>query len=486
MAATSVKKGAAPDFSSFANVIDGRLVTGVTTSFGLNPATEKPNPKVPIATLDDVNFAVEAAQRASKSWVKTTLAERAAAVNAFAAAITGNRDQFAGLLTQEQGKPLAEACGEVDAGSFWLTETAKLGLQDEIIEDSSDRRVTVRYTPLGVAVGIIPWNFPVQQTCGKIGPAVMTGNSIILKPSPFTPYCALKLGELAQQFFPPGVIQVLNGDDNLGPWLTTHRGINKISFTGSTATGRRIMQAVAGSFKRVTLEMGGNDAAIVCEDVDVGSVVKKVAGLAFTNAGQVCMAIKRIFVHAGIYEPFREALVNYMRSLKVGDGADPGVHVGPIQNMVQYKKVKSYIEEVQGQGLKSTAGDQELKPEGFFVNPMLVERPPDDARIVVEEPFGPIVPILTWEKEEEVIKRANNTTMGLGASVWSKDKVRGKRIAEQLEAGTVWINTHLEPSPTIPFGGFKDSAVGVEYSTAGMRAFCNLQAIVKKKSAEEM
>ena len=219
------------DFTTFKNVIDGKTVESKTTRHGINPATKKPNPEVPVATEADLDVAVKAARKAFNSWKKTTYEERAKALNAYANAIIGEKDNFAKLLTQEQGKPLAAAEEEVDAGWWWLTEIAKMEIKDEKVEDTPEREVFVRYTPLGVCGAIVPWNFPIQLALGKVAPAIISGNTIIIKPSPFTPYCSLKLVELAQEFFPPGVIQVLSGDDNLGPWITSHPDVHKPSFS---------------------------------------------------------------------------------------------------------------------------------------------------------------------------------------------------------------------------------------------------------------
>lgn len=335
--------------------------------------------------------------------------------------------------------------------------------------------------------------------CGKLGPALMTGNCIIVKPSPFTPYCGIKIAELAQKFFPPGVVQVVSGDDNLGPWLTAHRGINKISFTGSTATGKRVMESASKNLTRVTLELcvapihvflfgartnsllhrGGNDAAIVCPDVDILTVAPQIATLSFLNSGQICIAIKRIYVHRDIYVPFREAFVKHVESLKVGMGFENGVFLGPVQNKLQYNKVKTFLEDIGEHKQKIAMGGKVIGTEknGLFIQPTVVDNPPDDSKIVVEEPFGPIVPLLEWSDDNEVIQRANSSDMGLGASVWSPDIDRAVRIGESLEAGSVWINEHTAIKPTATFGGHKQSGIGREWGMDGLRGYCNTQTV---------
>ncbi|KAJ5041516.1 uncharacterized protein L3040_005101 [Drepanopeziza brunnea f. sp. 'multigermtubi'] len=333
----------------------------------------------------------------------------------------------------------------------------------------------------------------------KIAPAVVTGNAIIIKPSPFTPYSGLKLVELAQNFFPPGVVQSLSGDDNLGPWITSHPGIDKISFTGSTRTGKLVAASAAKTLKRVTLELGGNDAAIVCADVDIEKVAPEIANFAFLNSGQICLCIKRIFIHKSIYEPFLEALARHAETLRVGDGFAPDTFCGPLQNSMQYERVKGFFADIEKEQWTVAFGGKVENTSGYFINPTIIDNPADDSRIVTEEPFGtlvrvhttlakangilvgPIVPTLCWESEVEVVERANATDMGLGASVWSKDVESASRIARQLEAGTVWVNNHFDLSPMAPFGGFKESGWGVEMGVAGLKAMCNSQTLMINK-----
>jgi len=299
--------------------------------------------------------------------------------------------------------------------------------------------------------------------------------------SPFTPYCGIKLVELAQKFFPPGVVQVLSGDDNLGPWLTAHADIDKISFTGSTATGKKVMESASKTLKRVTLELGGKDPAIVCKSVNIAEVAPKIATLAFLNSGQICIALKRIYIHESIYDEFRDAIVAYTKTLKVGDGTEEGVFLGPIQNAMQYERVQGFFDDVEKQGQKVAVGGKVPDSAGYFINPTIIDNPAEDSRIVVEEPFGPILPIMKWSDEEEVIQRANNTKMGLGASVWSSDLDEAARIARRIDAGSVWVNAHLEVDPKFAFGGHKESGLGSEWGVAGMKAFCNIQTLYIKK-----
>ncbi|CAK7231401.1 hypothetical protein SBRCBS47491_007918 [Sporothrix bragantina] len=444
-------------------------------------------------TADDVSKAIEAAQSAAAEWALTPWSERQTALNALADAVEGLSDDFARLLVQEQGKPLWLARHEVTEAIRHLRGTAQLVLTDTKIETVEEpyRRVFSRHVPLGVAVGIVPWNYPLYLAIGKLGPAVLAGNAFILKPSPFTPYTGLKLAELAQDVFPPGVVQALSGDESLGPLLTTHRGVDKVSFTGSTETGKKVMASCSQTLKRVTLELGGNDAAIVCGDVDPAVVGPKVALLALVNSGQICIAVKRVYVHASIYDEVLAAMAAFVKTLTIGDGLldNPPNHqvmLGPVTNELQFNKVKDLLADVASQGQSVAVGSTEVASTaghggtGFFIQPTIVDNPPDTSRIVVEEPFGPVFPVLKWSDEADLIRRVNDTDAGLGASVWSKDVSQASRIADRLEVGNVWINTHGELQANAPFAGCKSSGIGVAFGTDGLKAYCNIQTVYVK------
>ncbi|MCJ1368759.1 hypothetical protein MMC16_007905 [Acarospora aff. strigata] len=471
------------DFTIFYNVINGKLTRTSKTRHNINPATTEPNAEVPVSTLEDVDNAVSAARVAFKSWFKVPVEKRREAIIAFADAVAGCKEDLARLLTMEQGKPLAQSDQEVDMAVMWLKAITDLKLPEEIIEDTEDRQIINRYTPLGVACGIVPWNYPVLLACGKIAPALYTGNAIIIKPSPFTPYCDLKLGEIGRRFFPPGVLQVLSGGDDLGPMLTAHPGIDKVSFTGSSVTGKKVMESCSKTLKRVTLELGGNDAAIVCEDVDIEKVIPKITLLSFLCSSQICMMIKRLYVHESIYPQFLSAMVEHTKTLKVGPGLEPDVFFGPVQNSMQYEKMKTLFSDIGKEGWKpAIGGTLPDSGKGYFITPTIIDNPPEDSRIVTEEPFGPILPVLKWNDEVDVIERANDTKMGLGASVWSADFERANRMAKQLEAGSVWVNSHFDVAPGVPFGGHKWSGMGTEWGVNGLKAYCNSQSLWLKKT----
>lgn len=262
---------------TYRNVINNELSSTSTTRHSINPATSQPNPEVPVSTQQDVDLAVKSARDAFNKWSKTSFAERRAALAAYADAIEANADAFAKTLTMEQGKPLDQSATEVGMASIWIRGLSAIEIPENVLEETDERKIIQRYLPLGVSGAIVPWNFPILLAIGKIVPAVYTGNTVIVKPSPFTPYCGLKLAELATKFFPPGVIQCLSGDDSLGPMVTEHPGVDKISFTGSTLTGKRVMASCAKTLKRVTLELGGNDPAIICDDVDIDAIIPQVS-----------------------------------------------------------------------------------------------------------------------------------------------------------------------------------------------------------------
>ncbi|KAI0817314.1 aldehyde dehydrogenase [Xylaria sp. FL0064] len=472
--------------TGFYSVINNELIETASKRHTICPSNKQPLKfESPVSSQEDVNRAVQCASNAYSSWSKLSYDERADYLNRFADAIESYTDKFIVLLGHEAGKPPQAAGFEM----FFVMNLARkiplLRLKEEKpIDDGqisektphSIRTAIVRYVPIGVGVGIVPWNFPLTLGIGKLLPALLSGNTFIWKPSPFTPYSALKLAEIGSKIFPPGVFQALSGNDDLGPWLTEHPDVAKVSFTGSVETGKKIMAACASSVKRLTLELGGNDAAVVCEDVDIDSVVGKITFLAFVHCGQICMNIKRIYVHESIYDKFLAAMVTQAKAFKTGDHTDPGAFFGPIQNEKQYEKLKALYAKIDTAAWKVALGGEFKDSEGFYMPATIIDNPPEDSSIVVDEPFGPIVPVLKWSDEQDVIKRVNNSKFGLGASVWSSDVPRAQRIAKQLEAGSIWVNTHFEVDPSVPFGGHKQSRLGMDWGEVGLKGWCNPQA----------
>jgi acyl-CoA reductase-like NAD-dependent aldehyde dehydrogenase len=464
-------------FTEFGNVIDGKVTKTEKIRTGINPSTGEPLYDHPVSTAKDIDDAVDAARRAFPSWSKTPMEKRKELLNAYADALANNAEGFAELLTKEQGKPLKFAKYEVAGTGGQIRNTTKLDLPIYVIRDTAENYTETRHTPLGVVCGIVPWNFPLSIAASKIAPGLMAGNCVILKPSPYTPYCGIKLVELGLSIFPPGVLQVVSGEDDIGPLLTAHTGIDGISFTGSIATGKKVMQSASHTLKKVTLELGGNDPTIILPDVDVAAVAPQIATKAFVNSSQICVAIKRIYVHEDIYPQFRDAFVAVAKSLKVGDGFTEENFMGPVQNKMQYERVKEIIADSANTGQKFLLGNEQVSSgKGYFINPTIIDNPPEKSRLVVEEPFGPIVPLLTWKDEEDVIARANDTVFGLGASVWRKDVDRATRIAKRLEAGNIWVNEHFFDHKAA-FGGHKSSGLGVAQGVLGLTEFTNAQTI---------
>ncbi|PCD32655.1 hypothetical protein AU210_008901 [Fusarium oxysporum f. sp. radicis-cucumerinum] len=471
------------EFKTFQNVINNELTPTAETRRAICSSTEEPLWESPVSTQEDVDRAVSAAKAAYPAWRKLSQDERAAYLTKFADAVEAHQKEFTELLCREAGKPPQAAGVEMFFVMQNLRTVPTMRLKEEKPEDNDDRTAIVRYVPLGVGVGIVPWNFPMVLGIGKAIPAMMAGNTFIWKPSPYSPYTALKLAEIGANVLPPGVFQALSGGDNLGPMLTAHPHVAKVSFTGSTEVGKKIMASCAATLKRVTLELGGNDAAIVLEDVDIPTVAAKVATYAYLHTGQICMAIKRIYVHESIYDEFLAAVTGFLDAVKTGDYTDAEAFFGPIQNKMQFEKLQKLYEEVDKQGWKRAYGSApEKREKGYFIHPVLIDNPPEDSLIVQTEPFGPIVPIMKWSSEEEVIRRANGTDLGLGASVWGKDVARAQRIAEELEAGSIWVNTHFELGANVPFGGHKQSGLGMDWGEVGLKGWCNPQAYWVKHS----
>jgi len=466
--------------NDYAMLIDGRMVPGDASMEVINPATGTAFATVPRASARQADLAIAAAKAAQPAWGARPWAERQAAIVALADAVAANADELARLLTQEQGKPLPEAQGEVAWTEGYLRHYATLDLPDRVIQDDASGHIAVKHKPLGVVVGIIAWNFPLLVACWKIAPAVLAGNAIVLKPAPTTPVTALVLGRLCREIFPAGVVNIITDANDLGPHLTGHPDVAKIGFTGSTATGKAIAGSAASGLKRITLELGGNDPAIVLDDVDIKATAQAIFGSAFLNCGQVCLAIKRAYVHEAIYDAMCEELARLAEQAIVGDGLEQGTTIGPIQNRAQFEKVKGFLETARRDG-KIVAGGEVMDRAGYFIRPTIVRDVTDGQQIVDEEQFGPILPLVPFRDVEDVIARANASDYGLGGSVWSADTDRAAAIAGRIESGQVWVNQHIAIGPHIPMAGFKSSGLGVEQAEEGLAEYTQLQVINVKR-----
>jgi len=459
----------------FKLLINGEMVPGDFEMPVINPATGKVIASCPRGSRWQLDQAVAAAKAAFPAWSATPITQRREAILKIADAVEANADELARVLTSEQGKPLAEASFEISAMIGFTRHLASLDLSPRQLEDDS-RRVEIRRRPLGVVGVIVPWNFPLLVTSFKFPPALLAGNTVVLKPAPTTPLVTLRLAELIAGILPPGVFNVITDANDLGDALTDHLDVQKISFTGSTETGRKVMTSAASTLKRLTLELGGNDAAIVLDDADPKAIAPNIFGGAFLNNGQVCIAIKRLYVHESIYDQMCQALVELANNAIVDDGSKQGTTIGPLQNKQQFEKVKTFLDDAHRNG-NVVAGGKVIDRPGYFIQPTIVRDIEDGSMLVDEEQFGPVLPVIKYSDIETVIDRANASKYGLGASVWSSDVQRAHDVAGRIEAGTVWINKHLDFAPHIPFAGAKNSGIGVEFAQEGLNEFTQVQVI---------
>ena len=456
--------------NDFRLLIDGRLVEGAGTLDVINPATGRVLTTAPRADQAQLEQAVAAAKAAFPSWAATPLHRRGGLLARLADALEAEKGAFARLLTQEQGKPLPQAQWEIEVSVATLRYNAALDLPAEVLHEDAARRVVRLRKPLGVVAAITPWNLPMILLAVKVGPALLAGNTVVAKPAPTTPLTTLRFGELCARILPPGVVNVITDQNDLGAVLAAHPDVAKVSFTGSPATGKKVMAGAAGTLKRLTLELGGNDAAVVLDDADPKAVAEGVYAAATAVAGQVCIAVKRVYVHESLYDAVCDELGRLARATVVGDGLEPGTQMGPLQNQAQFERAKGFLEDARRNGT-IVAGGGTLDREGYFVQPTIVRDIPDSARLVREEQFGPILPVLRYTDLDDAIARANATEYGLGGSVWSADLERAFAVAARIDAGTVWINKHLDRPLDVPYGGAKQSGVGVEIGREGLEEF---------------
>jgi acyl-CoA reductase-like NAD-dependent aldehyde dehydrogenase len=461
--------------------IDGVEASTEATFDVVNPATGATEAVAPDCTPQQLDSAMASAAKAYRDW-RSDEARRRELLRQSADALMAAAEDIAPILTLEQGKPLGEATFEVYGAAIWFQYYADLEIPRQVIQDDDAAFVEVVQRPLGVVAGITPWNFPLVLASWKIAPALLAGNTMVLKPSPFTPRATLKMGEILRDVLPPGVLNVISGKDPLGASMTSHPVPRKVSFTGSVATGKKVAAAAAPDLKRTTLELGGNDPAIVLDDVDVDQVVEKLFWGAFQNNGQVCSAIKRVYVPEALHDRIVDGLADRARSVKVGPGTEDGVQLGPINNRPQYDRVSELVADALSSGAVAAAGGKPMDGDGYFFEPTILTGLSDGSRIVDEEQFGPALPVITYRDVDEVVERANATHYGLSGSVWGADVDRATKIAEELECGTAWVNTHLALAPHQPFGGAKWSGIGVENGTWGLLGFSEPQVVHRSKS----
>jgi acyl-CoA reductase-like NAD-dependent aldehyde dehydrogenase len=461
--------------------INGERVAGADTIDVINPATGEVFATAPTASREQMGEAVSAASAAGRSWARDE-GRRVEALRAAADLLDAHVEDIAPILTSEQGKPLVAAAYEVKETARWIRAAADLELPRETILDDGNVRAELRRRPHGVVAAITPWNFPLLLLGWKLGPALRAGNTMVLKPSPYTPLSTLRVGEILQEALPPGVFNVVSGGDDLGAWLTTHPDVRKISFTGSVATGKRVAAAAAPDLKRFTLELGGNDAAIILDDADPAAIAKGVFWGGFINCGQICAGIKRVFVPEQLHDDVVGAIADRARAVRMGPGTEPGMQLGPIQNKMQFDRVSGLVRDALESGATAVTGGKPMQRPGYFFEPTVLTGVAEGMRVVDEEQFGPVMPVLTYRTLDEAIDRANNTMFGLSGSVWSSDVERAAKVAEELDCGTAFVNDHLALSPQVPFGGSKWSGIGLENGPWGLDEFTQVQVVQRPVS----
>ncbi|AEM84380.1 aldehyde dehydrogenase family protein [Streptomyces violaceusniger] len=447
----------------------------------LDPATGEAFDEAPDQRPDELDAIVDRAHDAWRDWRADPVA-RTTALFAAADAVEAAGADLAPLLTREQGKPLAESYAEIARTAARLRYFAELDPAPQPITDGRPVRTELRWRPLGPVAAIVPWNFPLQLASAKFAPALAAGNTMVLKPSPFTPLATRVLGSVLSAALPQDVLTIVTGREPLGARLASHPGIRHVTFTGSIATGRAVAKGAAASLARVTLELGGNDAAILLEDVEVERIADRLFWAAFRNCGQVCMAVKRVYAPARLYSQVVEALAERAKTVVVGPGIDPGTQLGPVSNAPQLDRVERCTAQALADGARAAAGGHRLEGPGYFFAPTILADAPSGSPVVTEEQFGPVLPVLPYGRLDEAVEAANGTGFGLGGSVWGTDLDRAEAVADRLECGTAWINHHAELSLAQPFAGIKDSGVGVAGGPWGF--YGNLRPFVVHRPEE--
>ncbi|MGW6719723.1 aldehyde dehydrogenase family protein [Streptomyces sp. NPDC054995] len=448
----------------------------------LDPATGEAFDEAPDQRAPDLDAVVRRAHEAWRSW-RADPAARAAALLAAADAVEAAGAELAPLLTREQGKPLTESYAEIARTAARLRWFADMAPEIRTIEDGRAVHSEIRWRSLGPVAAIVPWNFPLQLASAKFAPALAAGNTVVLKPSPFTPLATRLLGSVLSAALPEGVLTMITGREPLGALLASHPGIRHVTFTGSVPTGRAVAAGAASGLARVTLELGGNDAAILLDDVDVERIADRLFWAAFRNCGQVCMAVKRVYAPARLHDRVVDALAARAKAVVVGAGLDPDTELGPLNNAAQLARVERYTARALADGARAAAGGHRLDRPGWFHAPTVLTDVPPDSPVVAEEQFGPVLPVLRYGSVDEAVEAANATRFGLGGSVWGTDLDRAEAVAGRLECGTAWINHHAVLSLAQPFAGVKESGVGVAGGPWGL--YGNLSPFVVHRPRED-
>lgn len=464
--------------------IDGAWVSaddGKTIAIA-NPANGNLVGHVPVMGANETRRAIDAAAAALPAWAKRTAKERATILRRFADLMIANTDDLAVIMTSEQGKPLAESRGEVAyAASFieWFAEEGKRMYGDVIPTFRSDSRIIVLRQPVGVAAAITPWNFPSAMITRKLGPALAAGCTFVSKPAPQTPFSALALAELATRAgVPAGVFNVVTGDaEAIGGELTSNSAVRKLSFTGSTAVGKKLIAQCANTVKKVSMELGGNAPFIVFDDADLDAAVQGAMASKYRNTGQTCVCANRFYVQAGVYEDFAARLAKAVTVLRVGDGLAGPTEQGPLIDARALAKVEAHIADAVAKGARIAQGGKRHALGGNFFEPTILLDVTADMRVAREETFGPVAPLFKFDDEAEVIRRANDTEFGLAAYFYTRDLARSWRVQEALEYGIVGVNTGIFSSEVAPFGGVKESGLGREGSRYGIDEYTEMKYV---------
>ena len=454
------------------------LLAAITPDAGetrtiLDPATGTVVGEAPVHTVQDLEQAIAAAEAAQPAWAALGHDARSAALLRAADAVERSAEELARLLSREQGKPLngPNARFEVGACAAWLRAAAGIPLEPETVVDDGETRAELHYRPIGVVGAIGPWNWPMMITVWQLAPALRMGNAVVVKPSEYTPLSVLALAKVINEELPDGLLSVVSGGRDVGEALAGHPAIGKIMFTGSTTTGKAIIKSSADTVKRLTLELGGNDAGIVLPDADPKTIAEGLFWGAFINTGQTCAALKRLYVHTDIYDAVCEEVTAVAAAMPMGVGLDENNVLGPLQNKQQYDIVARLVEAARDSGARILlGGNPDAEQPGHFYPATLVADIDNTNPLVAEEQFGPALPIVRYSTVDEAVTMANALDVGLGASVWSADAAKARNVAARLEAGTVWINKHGAVDPRIPFGGAKQSGYGLEFGVEGLKA----------------
>lgn len=459
-------------------LVGGEFHAGAGRAEVIDPALGQPFESYPYADEALIDKAVDCAADAFPAWAALPHGARAGMLAQVGQGMIGQAEALAHLFVREQGRPFREAMEEVMGSAYTLLGFAQMApmLEPKVIRNDDSHRIVEHRAPLGVVAAIIPWNGPLQLLSMKLGPALLAGNTIVIKPAGTTPLTTLALARIVAEILPPGVVNVVCDRNDMGDHLCKNPRVAKIAFTGSTNTGRKVFAAAADTFKRLTLELGGNDAAIVLDDVDPVRAAKALFAASMANAGQVCLATKRAYVPAAAYEAICDELVTLANNAVVGSGLDPATQIGPLQNAAQFERTKAILR-ILPEEAEVIAGGHTLNRPGYFVAPTIVRNCKPDARIVHEEQFAPILPVIPYTDVLQVIAEVNAGPYGLGATIWSNDVEKAAELGARLEVGTTWINQHMAFGPDTPFRGLKASGIGVELGEEGLLEYTQARLV---------